>query len=168
MILKCIKGPMDGAVYALSRETSDPSQRSTNRKPDGLWFDGQDDEGRNVQHHYKFDRAMPLVECKEPVVLEYLYNGQVEEVTTPGFCEHGVVEGDWCEPCNIAFKQAQSDPDNGTAQPLTCASCGEESTNPGQFVKDGRWVCTEHCRKELASIQSYDDLAASGGIVDAP
>ena len=24
MILKCVDGPMDGAVYALSRETSDP------------------------------------------------------------------------------------------------------------------------------------------------
>lgn len=56
----------------------------------------------------------------------------------------------------------------GTAQPMACANCGEESTNPGQFVRDGRWVCCNECRKNLADAQSYDDLAASGGIVDAP
>lgn len=56
----------------------------------------------------------------------------------------------------------------GDARILTCANCHEESTNPGQFVGDGRWVCTEACRRELADAQSYDDLAASGGIVDAP
>ena len=56
----------------------------------------------------------------------------------------------------------------GTAQPLRCANCGEVSTNPGQFVKDGRWVCTQACRRELCDWQSYDNLAASGGIVDAP
>lgn len=57
---------------------------------------------------------------------------------------------------------------DNSAQPLTCASCGELSTNPGQFLADGRWVCTESCRKELALSQSYDDLRESGGIVDAP
>lgn len=51
---------------------------------------------------------------------------------------------------------------------LTCANCTEVSTNPGQFLRDGRWVCTESCRKELATKQSMDDLAASGGIVGAP
>lgn len=55
-----------------------------------------------------------------------------------------------------------------TAKPLTCANCGEVSTNPGQFTPDGLWLCTEACRKELCEKQSYDDLAASGGIVDAP
>lgn len=24
----------------------------------------------------------------------------------PGKCEHGVAEGDWCEPCNKAYKEA--------------------------------------------------------------
>jgi hypothetical protein len=57
---------------------------------------------------------------------------------------------------------------NNTARKLVCANCGEESTNPGQFLGDGRWVCTQKCRKELCDVQSYDDLAASGGIVDAP
>ena len=56
----------------------------------------------------------------------------------------------------------------GTAQILTCANCNQESTSPGQFLKDGRWVCTDSCRRELADSQSYDDLAASGGIVEAP
>lgn len=59
MILKCFDGPMDGAVYVLSRNTSDPGERSTNRKPDGLWFDGKDEHGRNVQHQYAFDRNSP-------------------------------------------------------------------------------------------------------------
>jgi len=57
---------------------------------------------------------------------------------------------------------------DNTAKRLTCANCSEVSTNPGQFIKDGRWVCSESCRKELCDKQSYDDLAASGGIVDAP
>lgn len=54
------------------------------------------------------------------------------------------------------------------ATPLLCAFCGEESTNPGQFIGDGRWVCSNECRKELALQQSYDNLRDSGGIVDAP
>jgi hypothetical protein len=24
----------------------------------------------------------------------------------PGYCEHGVLDGDWCEPCNKAYKEA--------------------------------------------------------------
>jgi hypothetical protein len=24
----------------------------------------------------------------------------------PGYCEHGVAEGDWCEPCNREYKRA--------------------------------------------------------------
>ena len=89
-------------------------------------------------------------------------------------CEHGVRDGDWCPACNRAMKEAQienaldvSVPDN-TAKPLTCANCGEVSTNPGQFTPDGQWLCTESCRKELCESQCYDDLRASGGIVDAP
>lgn len=59
-------------------------------------------------------------------------------------------------------------PSDNAAKPLTCANCGEVSTNPGQFTPDGLWLCTEACRKELCDKQSYGDLAASGGIVDAP
>lgn len=76
MILKCIDGPMDGAVYVLSKDTADPENRSTNRKPDGLWFDGQDEHGRNVQHQYKFDRYS---EQGSHSVLVYKYDGQVVE-----------------------------------------------------------------------------------------
>lgn len=74
MILKCFDGPMDGAVYALSRETSDPSNRSTNRKPDGLWFDGQDEHGRNVQHQYEFEM---LEQMGDDVCQCYRYSGPV-------------------------------------------------------------------------------------------
>lgn len=120
------------------------------------------------------------------------------------YCEHGIKDGDWCEPCNNAMKASQREQlegyecsagfcggmsnrlsipaevsapirktiaeimEKGTTQPLTCACCGEASTNPGQFVRDGRWVCTEDCRRNLINVDSYDDLAASGGIVDAP
>jgi hypothetical protein len=70
---------------------------------------------------------------------------------------------DACERIHAFRREAA-----GHAEPLTCACCGEVSTNPGQFVKDGRWVCTDSCRKELADAQSYADHAASGGIVDAP
>ena len=76
MILKCIEGPMDGAVYVLSRNTSEPEERSTNRKPDGLWFDGQDEHGRNVQYQYKFDRNS---EHGTHLALAYKYDGAVVE-----------------------------------------------------------------------------------------
>jgi hypothetical protein len=37
-------------------------------------------------------------------------------------------------------------------------------------VKDGDWceLCNRECKRAAAVKQSYDDLAASGGIVDAP
>ncbi len=76
MILKCVEGPMDGAVYVLSRNTSEPEERSTNRKPDGLWFDGQDEHGRNVQYQYKFDRNS---EHGTHLALAYKYDGAVVE-----------------------------------------------------------------------------------------
>jgi hypothetical protein len=31
-------------------------------------------------------------------------------------CEHGIPIGQWCEPCNKAYKAAQIDPDNGNGQ----------------------------------------------------
>ncbi len=90
-------------------------------------------------------------------------------------CEHGVKDGDWCEPCNKAMKESRlgerceantirildearersvgSDtwvsPEEVAAKKLTCANCSEVSSSPGQFLPDGRWVCTESCRKEL-------------------
>jgi len=54
------------------------------------------------------------------------------------------------------------------AEAVEAAPKGEESTTPGQFAPDGLWICTEDCRRELAIKRSYDDLAESGGIVDAP
>jgi len=76
MILKCLDGPMDGAHYVLSRKTEDPEERSTNRKPDGLWFDSQDKHGRNVQHQYRFDR---LADDSSHQCLCYRYDGEVVE-----------------------------------------------------------------------------------------
>lgn len=242
MILKCFDGPMNGAIYHL-----DKGEPNTNRKPDGLWFNAIDEYGRNVQHRYKAGAAMPLVECNEPLILEYHYEGQAAdtdgEVIEP-WCntamDHPLDQplalheqqdlfnqmGKWLtenptakekvllrpEIENVYRMQAtvvalQNEifagdtairqlecglndsrpiPPDAVAEPirdeikrimgqhpltttkLTCASCGEVSSNPGQFLPDGRWVCTEDCRKELAASQSYDDLAASGGIVDAP
>ena len=31
----------------------------------------------------------------------------------PDKCEHGVAEGDWCEPCNKAYKEAADDAAKG-------------------------------------------------------
>lgn len=42
---------------------------------------------------------------------------------------------------------------SGTAIPIVCGNCGEESTNPGQFVADGRWVCCNECRRHLVETQ---------------
>lgn len=47
MKIRLFDGPMDGAVYALDNE-----RPSTNRKPDGLWFDRIDDKGRHVRDEY--------------------------------------------------------------------------------------------------------------------
>lgn len=38
---------------------------------------------------------------------------------------------------------------DNTATVLVCAGCGEESTNPGQFMDDGRWVCSQVCKDEV-------------------
>lgn len=108
MILKCLDGPMDGAVYVLSRNTEQAEERSTNRKPDGMWFDAKDEFGRNVQHQYAYDR---LADEGSHVTICYRYTGQVV--------------------------------DTGIEMETTT-------------------------RREAADKQSYDDLAASGGIVDAP
>lgn len=69
--------------------------------------------------------------------------------------------------CHAGFAGMGVTSDN-SAQSVTCANCGEASTNPGQFLRDGRWVCTASCRNELCDKQSYDDLLDSGGLVDAP
>ena len=57
------------------------------------------------------------------------------------------------------------------AEPIKCANgCGETSErHGGQFLPNGDWVCSETCKRScLAYEQSMSDLAASGGIVDAP
>lgn len=74
MILKCLDGPMNGAVYVLSQKTEQPEERSTNRKPDGLWFDAKDEHDRNVQHQYMYDH---LGEAGDHVTMCYRYTGQV-------------------------------------------------------------------------------------------
>lgn len=72
MILKCFDGPMDGAIYHLSRQPDEPN---TNRKPDGLWFNAQEeDTGRWVQHQYEYDK---LNQANNHVTLCYRYTGPV-------------------------------------------------------------------------------------------
>lgn len=74
MILKCVGGgPMRGAAYVLSRDTSVPEERSTNRKPDGFWFDGRD-KGCDVRLEYEFDRNG---DGGTHLVLEYKFKGSV-------------------------------------------------------------------------------------------
>jgi len=61
---------MDGATYVLSKRTKEPEERSTNRKPDGLWFDAFDEGGRSVQYQYAYDR---LAEEGDHVTMCYRY-----------------------------------------------------------------------------------------------
>lgn len=51
-----------------------PFGKSTNRKPDGLWFDGKDEHGRNVQHQYRDSGTRDHVFGVE---LLYKYDGHV-------------------------------------------------------------------------------------------
>lgn len=66
MILKCLDGPMDGAAYSIA------SMRGTERMPDGLWFDAQDEHGRDMQHQYAYDRD---ADYNDHVTLCYRYTG---------------------------------------------------------------------------------------------
>jgi hypothetical protein len=72
MKLQCDGGPMDGAIYAISKD-----HPSTNRKPDGLWFDATDEHGRNIQHQYR--DAGNLTEDADGVIVQYAYDGAVVE-----------------------------------------------------------------------------------------
>lgn len=105
MLFYLTDGPMAGAHYNLSRDNP-----STTRKPDGLWFDGNDTDGRLVKHQYRESGKIDMQDGE--IALQFVYDGAVEDVTTPGFCEHGVAEGDWCEPCNRAYKDAMGNPEN--------------------------------------------------------
>ena len=72
MKLQCVGGPMDGAMYTISKNNP-----STNRKPDGLWFDGTDEHGRNIQHQYR--DAGRLAEDADGAIVQYLYDDAVVE-----------------------------------------------------------------------------------------
>lgn len=63
---------MDGAMYTISK-----NKPSTNRKPDGLWFDGTDEQGRNLQHQYR-DAGQLLEDADGEVVIQYTYQGAIE------------------------------------------------------------------------------------------
>ena len=72
MKLQCVGGPMDGAVYAISK-----NKPSTNRKPDGLWFNATDEHGRNVQHQYRKTDVMYF--DGDGGVVQYVYDDAVVE-----------------------------------------------------------------------------------------
>lgn len=74
MKLQCVGGPMDGAVYLLS--ASDVN-RTVSRKPDGLWFNTQDEHGRNVQQQYRKTDVMYF--DADGGVVQYVYDGVVVE-----------------------------------------------------------------------------------------
>ncbi len=73
MKLRLFDGPMDGASYSLAKDAP-----STNRKPDGLWFDRQDDKGRNVRDEYK-EAGTIDGENGIGVDIKYLYDGETVE-----------------------------------------------------------------------------------------
>lgn len=71
MKLQCVGGPMNGAIYVISKD-----HLSTNRKPDGLWFDATN-EGRNIRHQYR--DAGQLAEDADGVIVQYVYDGAMVE-----------------------------------------------------------------------------------------
>lgn len=142
MFFQCVGGPMDGAVYHLDKD-----EPNTNRKPDGLWFDGQDDTGRFVKHQYEESGKCDMTDGE--IALQFIYDGTVEDVTPPDFCEHGVADGDFCDPCNRSYKAAQTDPENGVIGKAECVKCG---LGAGPIVNSNEahpgWICPA-CYKEL-------------------
>ena len=42
---------------------------------------------------------------------------KLEAIAAKARCEHGIPEGEFCEPCNKAYKAAMADPDNDVSQP---------------------------------------------------
>ena|SRR3990167_516572 len=189
MILKCLDGPMDGAVYVLAKSVSVPlvpdgrsvgrviAERimmalgldhndfrkrdplviiaceiidqnipfgnSTNRKPDGLWFDGQDEHGRQVKHEYAFDRLAPE---GDHVTLCYRYDG----------------------PCVMTGIEMETKTRDRPSIPDEVAKPIRDEVR--RIMHE--WCADTNCkicsRRREAEKQSYNDLAASGGIVDAP
>lgn len=75
MILKLVDGPMDGAVYPLSRD-----RQHTTRKPDGVWFDSFEcSTGRPMREEYKYEKCEDLGEGMDrgsEVALVFRYDGQ--------------------------------------------------------------------------------------------
>lgn len=74
MKLQCVGGPMDGAEYLLS---ANDANRNAGRKPDGLWFNTQDEHRRNVQQQYR--RAEVVHFDADGGVVQYVYDGAVVE-----------------------------------------------------------------------------------------
>jgi hypothetical protein len=156
MYLKLTDGPMDGAEYALSKLREEPS---TNRKPDGVWFDAIDDQGRNIKHEYKFDRTG---EKGNHVTLEYRYDGIVVDTGIEMETEEKI------EPwCNTAMQQPSHDrasvPDE-VSKPIRdatsavmnegkihgCIACGEE--RPAVNF-NGALICPECHSDNIACIE---------------
>jgi len=65
MIAKLFGGPMDGAGYAIVTDQ---------KAPDGLWFNGKDEHGRNVQNQYVNNGPIEHVSGN---AVGYVYDGQV-------------------------------------------------------------------------------------------
>lgn len=79
-----------------------------------------------------------------------------------------------CPECgseNIVCIETNHEATADTACPalvIRCACCKHETTRPGQWLDPDTFVCSQACKSALIDKQSFDDLAASGGIVDAP
>ena len=46
----------------------------------------------------------------------FAYRTLEQLIAEADHCEHGVMCGEWCEPCNRAYKEAQFDPENGNGE----------------------------------------------------
>lgn len=73
MRLQCVGGPRAGVFFVLK---SDAASCNNYRLPSGLWFNGRDETGRNVQHQYYLEWGQSVLDGE--VVIQYTYQGAIE------------------------------------------------------------------------------------------
>ena len=62
----------------------------------------QDENNRVIAETLRLQEKIAILEAK----IEHLQARLRQYEPDPEMCEHGVVEGDWCEPCNAEYKRA--------------------------------------------------------------
>ena len=84
-----------------------------------LWGFFENEEGTHTVARVEYDPdADDLYQFGEVV---FVYESEADAlkvcqthnaIVCPYMCEHGLLDGDWCEACNEAYKAAVVDPEN--------------------------------------------------------